>query len=366
MNSTVEWLDSSRNGDWKNVLGECSAHDFYHLPGYHALAERRNEGAARLFVYRDASGVIALPLLLRSLETVPGLEDAGRGWRDANSVYGYPGPIASCAQPTAETVRGFQWALESELRELRVVSLFSRLHPLLPQRDLVMGVGDHISSGSTISIDLTLSLAEQREHVRSEHRRAIKKAHEQGLVVVEDRERAHLARFVEIYRANMERVGAGSYYFFDRAYFDELLAGLGDSARLFVVLAGGEVASGALFIFTGDIVQYHLSGTAAEFLRLGPTKLLLDEVRIAATGEGRKVLHLGGGLGGQRDSLFQFKSGFSDRTHEFAVWRWILDAEKYDAFAEARTRWSEREGMTLAGGDFFPLYRAPAATGDNL
>ncbi len=361
--SQMEILDASQSTEWTDVLAECAAHDFYHLPGYHALAERRGEGAARLFVYRDEAGVIALPLLIRALETVPGLEEAGRGWCDANSVYGYPGPIASSALPASESVSGFQSALETSLRGMRVASLFSRLHPLLPQREVVAGLGEYVPSGTTVSIDLTLPLDEQRRRVRGEHRRIAQKAREAGLVVMEDREKKHLARFVEIYLQNMQRVEASGYYFFDRAYFDELLASLGGAARLFVVLAGEDLAAGALFVFTGDIVQYHLSGTALEFLRMGPTKLLLDEVRIATTEEGRKVLHLGGGLGGQRDSLFLFKSGFSDRTHEFAVWRWILDAEKCQALADARTRWSEREGVTLAGGEYFPLYRATATAG---
>ncbi len=366
--SQIEILDASQNAAWTDVLAECAAHDFYHLPGYHALAERRGEGEARLFVYRDEAGVIALPLLIRALETVPGLEEAGRGWCDANSVYGYAGPIASSAIPATKTVAGFQTALQSSLREMRVASLFSRLHPLLPQREIVTGLGDYVPSGTTVSIDLTLPLDEQRRRVRAEHRRIAQKGREAGLVVVEDVEKRYLARFVEIYLQNMQRVDASGYYFFDRAYFDELLASLDGSARLFVVLSGEEVAAGALFVFTGDIVQYHLSGTSQEFMRMGPTKLLLDEVRIATTKDGRKTLHLGGGLGGQRDSLFLFKSGFSDRTHEFAVWRWIIDEEKYDALTEARARWCGHAGMTLAGGDFFPLYRATASagTGDTL
>lgn len=356
----LEILDAAQTDAWTRVLAECPAHDFYHLPGYHALAERRGEGAARLFIYRDEAGIIALPLLLRPLEAVPGLEEAGRGWCDANSVYGYPGPIASSIRPPWESVRGFQTALNAALRELHVVSLFSRLNPLLPQSEFVHGLGEYLPSGTTVSIDLTLPLAEQRRRMRGEHRRIAQKAREQGLIVVEDRDQKHLADFIEIYRQNMERVNATGYYFFDRAYFDELLASLDDSARLYVVLSGEKVAAGGLFIFSGDIVQYHLSGTAVEFLRLGPAKLLLDEVRIAATQEGRKVLHLGGGLGGQRDSLFQFKSGFSERTHEFAVWRWILDVEKYEALAHARFPTSP------PSGDFFPLYRAPAGTGDTL
>ena len=363
MTFAAECLDATQIDDWMKVLAECPAHDSYHLPGYHALAERCGEGAARLFVYRDPEGVIAFPFLLRKLESVPGLEEAGEGWCDANSVYGYPGPIASCGNPSETAVRRFQSALRETLSDMRVVSLFSRLHPLLPQRHLIAGLGETLPSGETVSIDLTLPLEEQVMRYRAAYRRDVKKMRGQALVCVEDCKKVHLARFVEIYRRTMERVSASGYYFFDDTYFQELIAKLGDAIRLFVVLDGVSVASAGLFIAHGDFMQYHLGGTADEYASQAPSKLLLDGVRIAATEDQRKVFHLGGGLGGQRDSLFFFKSGFSERTHEFSVWRWVLDVEKYDALAKARERWWEDKGMKPAGGNFFPLYRVTAAAG---
>ena len=57
-------------------------------------------------------------------------------------------------------------------------------------------------------------------------------------------------------------------------------------------------------------------------------KLLMDEVRQWATDQGLQVLHLGGGItSNPKDPLLFFKKGFSDRTHDFATWRWILFPE---------------------------------------
>ena len=90
--------------EWLAVLRECGAHDFYHLPQYHALAEDQGEGEGRLFVYRENDSVIVLPLLLRSLEGIPGVESTGERRFDASSVYGYAGPLASRPEPSVATV----------------------------------------------------------------------------------------------------------------------------------------------------------------------------------------------------------------------------------------------------------------------
>ena len=125
--------------------------------------------------------------------------------------------------------------------------------------------------------------------------------------------------------------------------------------QLFVVVdpAGAPAAVG-LFSLRCGIAQYHLSGTTEEHRRKGPTTLLLDEARMWAKAEGATVLHLGGGLGGAKDSLFDFKSGFGTGRHAFRLWTRVLRPDVYRALAEARQR---------ARGDadpkFFPGYRAP-------
>jgi len=67
-------LTTSQSDEWLSVLRHCSAmHDVYHLPGYHAVAERRGEGEARLFAYKQAGYTIALPLIIRTLADLPGI-----------------------------------------------------------------------------------------------------------------------------------------------------------------------------------------------------------------------------------------------------------------------------------------------------
>jgi lipid II:glycine glycyltransferase (peptidoglycan interpeptide bridge formation enzyme) len=135
-----------------------------------------------------------------------------------------------------------------------------------------------------------------------------------------------------------------------------------ENIQLFVCLLEGKVICGGLFILCDGIVQYHLSGTLGEFLELAPMKLLLDTVRLWANERKGRVLHLGGGVGAQEDSLFEFKAGFSDRRHEFAVWRWMLLPKIYDQLCQERRRWNSRNGFNSVATDYFPAYRCSTAS----
>jgi hypothetical protein len=78
--------------------------------------------------------------------------------------------------------------------------------------------------------------------------------------------------FVEIYLATMRRVGAIQRYLFSEEYFENLRAALGERLHLCSVHSPrGDVAAAGLFVETDGIVQYHLSGTAVEYLAFAPS-----------------------------------------------------------------------------------------------
>ena len=94
-------LHSAQEQEWNDVLAQVVRRDFYHLAEYHRIAEERGEGSAHLFAYHDGAYTIALPLLLRPVEA-----SGGEAWRDATSVYGYAGPLASHAGMPAARASG--------------------------------------------------------------------------------------------------------------------------------------------------------------------------------------------------------------------------------------------------------------------
>ena len=343
--------------EWDETLARIGSHDFYHTHAWHRIAEERREGTARLFVHSEGETVIALPLLLRSLDGVPGGCRAWRRWWDATSVYGYAGPLCSNPEPPQEALVRFRRGLERIARRMKIVSVFSRLHPFMNQEHLVAGLGEVRLRGRTVSVDVTAPEDVQVAAFRGDHRRDIRRLRRMGLECLVDTEWNYLPEFERIYSETMCRVRARDLYFFDRRYFEALRRDL--NAHLFVVLGQGEALSGGVMIESGGILHYHLGGTATEHVSTAAGKLVMDEARRWAKARGLRTLHLGGGVGGREDSLFYFKTGFSDRTHPFRLWRWIVNPATYGILCERWANGNRRAGVDHSSSDYFPPYRCP-------
>lgn len=344
--------------EWKDVLHRCYIYDFYHTPDYHRLAEKRGEGKAVLFVYQVGDYHLALPMLYRSVGNVQGLE--GSDWQDVTSVYGYAGPLASSPQVPGYVIQEFWMALSEFLREQKVVSLFSRLHPLIPmQVAWCSGMGEISQVGLTVSIDLTIPEDVQWSFYRSNHRRGVNKLKRLGVSCCRDEKGMYLNNFIEIYYQNMQRVNADPFYFFEEGYFKHLLEAHDFETHLFICKLDEKIICGGLFTLCNGIVQYHLGATHTDFLKLAPMKLLLDSVRVWANQRQACVFHLGGGVGGKEDSLYHFKAGFSNQRHPFYLWRWIVNEKAYKQLTKIKAEWNAKHGLKWKIQDFFPAYRCP-------
>jgi hypothetical protein len=344
VNAEVLAIDSPR---WHDMLMRLP-HDTYHLPGYAKVSELTEGGEALAFACEDeGGGGFLAPFIMRRL-------DAER--YDVVSPFGYSGPLCQSDDPgfLARAVRAFV----GRLRTAGVVSGFFRLHPLLALDLGVLGHhGEVVLVGDTVWIDLTLPEAEMWRQTRENHRRDIQRAEREGFTTYVDAGEEALPEFCRAYRETMDRVGARSHYYLHDDYFRELRARLGDALHLLVVEHAGRVAAAALFMECGGIVQYHLGGSISELLPYAPMKLLFHFARTWFRGRGNQVLHLGGGVGGRRDSLFHFKCGFGEGRAQFCTWRVIFDR---DAYAGLVAAWERRHDRQVPTG-FFPAYRTPTS-----
>ena len=352
--SRQEILTSADRSRWQEALDRIGQCDFCHLPSYNELAELSGQGRARLLVFEKADCLIVFPILLREIEG-PAAASVGEGWRDVTSVYGYAGPVASCAPIPDHVRRDFVGFVGEFFRDQRVVAAFSRLHPLLEQISILGGYGERVSVGPTLSIDLTLPVEQQWRAYRRNHRQDIRRLQSMG-VTCKDAGAGDLDDFVAMYYDTMDRVGAAPDYYFSRSYFEHLLTDMPEVARLFMCRHDGLPIAGGIFTICRGIVQWYLSGSRTGFPGPPPTKLVLDFARRWASGLGAHTLHLGGGVGGTRDSLFHFKRGFAQREHEYALWRLVVNQEVY---AELSRTMLARYGRVPDDG-FFPRYRHPA------
>jgi hypothetical protein len=68
-----------------------------------------------------------------------------------------------------------------------------------------------------------------------------------------------------------------------------------------------------------------------------------------------RFLHIGGGVGGNMDSLFYWKSGFSDTYLNFETWRFVNNQAEYDKIVKKVIADPQQVQST-----HFPLYRQMA------
>lgn len=351
-------IETAESDCWMKILQQCGVYDIYHLPEYHQLVEN-DKTRAVLFVLQAGAATVAMPLLLRRIEGLPGIEDSA--YQDVTSVYGYPGPISNLQQPSGEVQRFFAMALHNYFDREKVVAAFSRLHPIFDQAAYLSNLdGRVLAVGPTVTIDLKLPVAVQCQQYRGSHRREIERAKREGVDCIHDQEWQYLDAFIEIYYQTMDRHRATDDYYFSHNYFTRLCALLKGKLHLFVARKDGVVISGALFTRCNSIIQYHLAGTDGRYRKLAPSKLILDTVRQWGVTTGAAILHLGGGLGSREDDLFRFKAGFSNLRCQFSVWQMVVNPRIYSHFVEQKRAWRQRNGLNPMDADYFPAYRGAA------
>jgi sugar O-acyltransferase (sialic acid O-acetyltransferase NeuD family) len=311
---------------WGEVL-RCARHDFYHLPEYLELCGRYENGEPVAFYAEDGLSACLIPLLLKR---IPESIEMQSSWYDIVSPYGYPCPLYT-QQVDADRVSRYLKAFQEVSAEIGVCSAFLRLHPLLEAPAGIAPLTTYVGQGETASIDLTLSVDEMWRQTRHDHRKGIRRLERLKFVSVMD-DWTLYEDFMRMYRETMVRVGADPFYQFCDEYFRDLKHALGDQLHLCCAKSSdGCLAGGALFTTIDDIMQTHLSGDDAKYHRLAPTKLLMHYARAWGKRRGHTTLHLGGGVGSRKDSLFEFKAGFSPNRHVFRTLRMVMNERRYAA-----------------------------------
>lgn len=330
------------NPKWNEIVKKSSIYDFHHTSFYHKID---NDFRPVLFYATKGNDFVALPLVIRPIENTD--------WFDMTSVYGYCGFISS--QNIDEIEKGllafFKDNFKLYCKENNIVSVFSRLHPIINQKSMFFDFGAIVDLNKTVAIDLRLTPEEQRKQYRKSNKSEVNQLRNRGFSVEEATSKEDIEAFIAIYYETMDRVEATPYYYFSKEYFHSFLTNKTFGNKLLVAKFEDKIIAGAIFTYTEKVMQYHLAGTTEAFIRQTPMKLILDEARLKGNELGLEFLHLGGGVGGSDDdSLFRFKSGFSDLYFQFSVWKYIADEEKYNYLVE-------RNGVKETDNTYFPLYR---------
>jgi hypothetical protein len=347
---TVIGLDES--DAWRKVLGQFKTIDTYHLLEYQRLSAPPDARPA-LLVVEIGRLLAALPLILRRL---PSEVVARCGYvLDAVSAYGYPGLLSTIGQEDVEAdalgqafLRGFT----AGLRALGVLSVFIRQNPLIPTTWLFGSESCEVVSSPVVTLDLALSREQRLAVASSDHRRALRRLAKTDIRVCRYQSEWAEREFIRIYAETMSRHGADPAYEYTQEQLHYLLQTLGDHAQLWLAVLRGEVISGSLNLRTAGIVQGYLSASAAAARSIGAFHLVVEEMADAAQADGDRWFSIGGGVGGQLDGVFAFKTSLSPYQSIFDTARMVIDAEAYNAACP------QPAGEGRSSTDFFPAYRS--------
>ena len=215
----VRWLRPD-DPAWLEHLASVP-HDIYHLPGYVATTAHSDGGEPWAVCITEADASLFVPLLVREIPA----ELSAEGWRDAMTPYGYPTPLVR--SPDDAMTRQLFAALKDALLERHIVSLFCRLHPLLPLPQApAMAVGTLVQHGQTVYRCRCKSITSPSNVAFSNHRRDVTRQSSLKQAICGSK---HPWQDVAIFHRsvvsrNDVTVDAKDYYFFEGAYFNHFKA----------------------------------------------------------------------------------------------------------------------------------------------
>jgi Acetyltransferase (GNAT) domain len=359
--STKAQVISPTDSQWQKYL-DIVPHDFYHLSGYLELEAQRHQGRAEAIAIEDGHQVFFLPYIIRECPQSKDFLDLGsKPIYDIISPYGYPGMSINRAGQNPIFVEKCLNIIHEFWYARNVCSAFLRLHPIINHYiDTSFSHPDRFTiceRGDVVICNLNNEPEAMWKQIRSSHRTKINKLKRAGFVakmVSID----SLDVFIEIYIETMQRVNANMSYFFTREYFQQLVRALGHQLHLCIVDIDGETAAASLVTASNGIVQYHLGGTRTKFLPQSPTTIMFDYMMNWGRQRGDEYLNLGGGLGSNRDSLYHFKAGFSDRVASFMTMQSVVNKELYTYLVHSKATSVNKTIAEFEQTSFFPAYRS--------
>jgi hypothetical protein len=320
-------------------------------PGYTELFARPGDRVVCLAQDRVRGGIL-FPLIVRPI-ALESWGMAGADVCDLVSPYGYGGPYGWGKVGVEEFWSGFDdWACS-----MRAVSLFARLS--LFKEHLIPFYGDTMVKSSCVVVPLDKEPEALLRSYDKAARENVHQARRAGVTIEVDTDCHRLDDFLAVYHATMDRLNAQPMYYFQKPFFERLIASLSERVLLVHAIHQNRVVSSEMLLRSETHLYSFLGGTLPEGFPVRANPLIRHGVNEWGRKHGIPQVNLGGGYAGE-DSLMRYKQRYAPTSSvSFCVGTRIMDVSMYLALIERRAAWERRLGneWTPACG-YFPAYRA--------
>ena len=279
-------------------------------PNYHRALDPAGTETECFWSSKDENNFLYYPYLKKSLNGFGyNLDDE---YCDISGAYGYNGPLGRVRDPGF--VEAFNHALLDYFAQIRAVTEFVRYCPLTNNRRFHL-YSQQVDVLDNVYIDLSPGQDWVWKH-SFEHRarKAIRNGEGHGLktvihrgseIVPEEIEVLH-----EIYTSTMQRNEADEFFFFDRSFFESLVANLGHQSLLALSYYEDNAISAELLLLGGTLAYGFLGGTLSEYYQYKANSFQRWELVKYLCEHGFEKYSLGASSA-RGDGIYKFKMSFA-------------------------------------------------------
>lgn len=331
---------------WDNIVQSFSEYDVYWLSGYVRAFQIHGDGDPILFYYEKDNTRGINVVMKRDVAFDPYFKGKieRNKYFDFATPYGYGGWLIE-----GENTEELFGAYKKWVNENNVISEFVRFHPIIKNHEQCTEFYNVVQLGEVVHMELHDQKAIWN-NIASKNRNMIRKAVKNNIKIYNGRFPEIYEKFRDIYNGTMDKNNAEEYYYFEPEFYTSVLEDLSQNAQVFWAEKDEEIIAATIVLAANGKMNYHLSGSLAEFNSLAPSNLLLYTAAIWGYLNGYKTFYLGGGVGSGKDTLFKFKRAFyKGELNHFFIGKKIYNQTQYDKLVDMR------EGEIC---DYFPKYRA--------
>lgn len=316
--------DSLQWGEYIKKL-PIDQQDVYYTPEYYSLYENYGDGEALCFVYEEGENIVLYPFLKNNINKLGYKLD--KEYYDIQGAYGYNGIVTSSKDE--KFIERFHNEFTQFCEENNIIAEFTRFHPLLKNHLLENEYKQIYLDRKTVYIDLSYRDESYYYFLPKDVKKHIRRAQKENVMVKLVNAPLEFQQiFQDIYTTNMENVNSSNYLYFNREFFQELFRL--KNLDLFIAYVGEKPIACYSCFYSTKFYHTFLSASLSEYNKIGVNPLLYLTLIDMAKRRYCAYVHLGGGTNGDiSNSLFRFKSNYSDKTSEFFIGKRVLNTDIY-------------------------------------